>query len=167
MYIILLSTIWWKLKSFNNDIICDCFNDRPDEANIYLFITAIQSHWLVFSYNNIIMPIGNLRSSRITTRLMTSGQLDFSMEEGLEVQHCYFEAWGKTYQFRLWDVTFRVTMIFSLNITFCFYWRMCCLQSTKSITDIYLLDIGCYIRYENKYWKKYLNTDNLFSNNSL
>ena len=121
---------------------------------ICLFLQYNHIDW--FSHITIsLLPIGNLRSSRITTRLMTSGQLDFSMEEGLEVQHCYFEAWGKTYQFRLWDVTFRVTMIFSLNITFCFYWRMCCLQSTKSITDIYLLDIGYYIRYENKYWKKY------------
>ena len=68
MYIFLLSTIWWKLKSFNNDIICDCFNDRPDEANIYLLISVIQSHRRVFSYNNIIMPIGNPRSFKITTR---------------------------------------------------------------------------------------------------
>ena len=104
----------------------------------------------------LLLPIGNLRSFKITTKvLMTSGHLDFNMEEGLEVQHCSFKAWGKTYQFRLWDVTFRVTAIFSPNITFCFYWRMCCLQSTKSIDWIYLLDICCYILHENKYWKKY------------
>ena len=78
--------------SFNNDIICDCFNDRPDEANIYLLISATQSHRRVISYNNIIMPIGNLRSFKITTRLMTSDPLDFNIEEGLEVQHCSFKA---------------------------------------------------------------------------
>ena len=40
----------------------------------------------------LLLPIGNLRSFKITTRLMTSDHLDFNIEEGLEVQHCSFKA---------------------------------------------------------------------------
>ena len=99
---------------------------------------------------------------------MTSGHVDFKVEEGWEVQDCSFKAWGKTYQFRLWDVTFRVTVIFSPNITFCFNWWMCCLQSTISIDCIYLLQ-HCYVIYFMKIniERSTINTVNHFSNISI
>ena len=60
---------------------------------IFICLFLQYSHIDGFSHIIILLlPIGNLRCFKITTRLMTSGHLDFNMDEGLEVQHCSFKA---------------------------------------------------------------------------